>query len=454
MGLGRGKAVAAAAVLALAAACAARRDDPPPAAAPGGPPTMMNSIADRYVSLVLALGVHDADYVDAYYGPPGEAHRGPGGEAAAARGSASPRPPLLSALEAAPAGRRRAGHPAPPVPHAAAPGPGRPGGHVVGREDDLRRGVAGAVRRRGAAPGRGPLPADPRRARRAAARAGPARRPLHRLPRWLRHPDGRSWTPSSPRPSPSAAGARFPTSTCPPGETFTVEYVTGKSWSAYNWYQGGFKQPDPGQHGPADLHRPRHRPGLPRGLPRPPRVQRAAREAPGEGPRLAGVHRLSPVQPPVADRRGHRQLRHRGGLSRRRARALRARAPVPAGRARPRAGRASTTACASSWTGCPTRATRPRGATWTARSTPPGRRRWLEQYALMPADRARQRIRFFDQYRSYVINYNLGQDMVRAYIESRGGTARPPRGALAGVHAAPGVPRLPGGLKPAPRPRR
>ena len=31
----------------------------------------MNSLAERYVRLVLALGVHDADYVDAYYGPAG-----------------------------------------------------------------------------------------------------------------------------------------------------------------------------------------------------------------------------------------------------------------------------------------------------------------------------------------------------------------------------------------------
>jgi hypothetical protein len=29
-------------------------------------------------------------------------------------------------------------------------------------------------------------------------------------------------------------------------------------------------------------------------------------------------------------------------------------------------------------------------------------------------------VRFIDQYRSYVINYNLGKDMVAAYIESRG----------------------------------
>ncbi len=30
----------------------------------------MNSLGERYVRLVLALGQHDTDYVDAYYGPP------------------------------------------------------------------------------------------------------------------------------------------------------------------------------------------------------------------------------------------------------------------------------------------------------------------------------------------------------------------------------------------------
>ncbi len=53
---------------------------------------------------------------------------------------------------------------------------------------------------------------------------------------------------------------------------------------------------------------------------------------------------------------------------------------------------------------------------------------WLVNYALMSPERAMQRTRFFDQYRSYVINYNLGQDLVKRYIESRGGTAdRPDR---------------------------
>jgi hypothetical protein len=42
---------------------------------------------------------------------------------------------------------------------------------------------------------------------------------------------------------------------------------------------------------------------------------------------------------------------------------------------------------------------------------------WLQRYAMMPKDRAAQRTRFFDQYRSYVINYNLGKDLVREWVE-------------------------------------
>jgi len=42
---------------------------------------------------------------------------------------------------------------------------------------------------------------------------------------------------------------------------------------------------------------------------------------------------------------------------------------------------------------------------------------WLVDYSLSSPERARQRIDFIDTYRSYVINYNLGKDMVREYIE-------------------------------------
>lgn len=46
---------------------------------------------------------------------------------------------------------------------------------------------------------------------------------------------------------------------------------------------------------------------------------------------------------------------------------------------------------------------------------------WLEKYALMDPARARQRVKFIQRYRSYVINYNLGEEMVRTYIAKTAG---------------------------------
>jgi hypothetical protein len=46
---------------------------------------------------------------------------------------------------------------------------------------------------------------------------------------------------------------------------------------------------------------------------------------------------------------------------------------------------------------------------------------WLQKYAVMDPARAQQRVKFIQRYRSYVINYNLGEDMVRRYIEKRSG---------------------------------
>jgi len=43
-----------------------------------------------------------------------------------------------------------------------------------------------------------------------------------------------------------------------------------------------------------------------------------------------------------------------------------------------------------------------------------------QKYGLVSAKRAEQTIAFTDQYRSYVINYGLGQDMVRAWVERQG----------------------------------
>ncbi len=46
---------------------------------------------------------------------------------------------------------------------------------------------------------------------------------------------------------------------------------------------------------------------------------------------------------------------------------------------------------------------------------------WLMKYSLMSEERAKQRIKFIEKYRSYVINYNLGQDIIKEYIEKNGG---------------------------------
>jgi hypothetical protein len=47
---------------------------------------------------------------------------------------------------------------------------------------------------------------------------------------------------------------------------------------------------------------------------------------------------------------------------------------------------------------------------------------YLMAYALMSPAQAAQRVRFYDAYRSYVINYNVGEDIVRSWVERQGGT--------------------------------
>jgi hypothetical protein len=47
-----------------------------------------------------------------------------------------------------------------------------------------------------------------------------------------------------------------------------------------------------------------------------------------------------------------------------------------------------------------------------------------QKYQLVSKKRAEQSIDFTTQYRSYVINYGLGQDMVRTYVEAAGADPR------------------------------
>jgi hypothetical protein len=71
---------------------------------------------------------------------------------------------------------------------------------------------------------------------------------------------------------------------------------------------------------------------------------------------------------------------------------------------------------------------------------------WLSQYAMMSPVRAEQRTRFFDTYRSYVINYNLGKDLVKQYVEARGGVASQPAKRWDEFTRLLASPRLPSGL--------
>jgi len=75
---------------------------------------------------------------------------------------------------------------------------------------------------------------------------------------------------------------------------------------------------------------------------------------------------------------------------------------------------------------------------------------WLTKYALMSPPRAEQRVRFIDQYRSYVINYNLGKDLVKTHLESLAGRSGDARWQVFAELIS--SPRLPSGLQPAVHP--
>jgi len=66
---------------------------------------------------------------------------------------------------------------------------------------------------------------------------------------------------------------------------------------------------------------------------------------------------------------------------------------------------------------------------------------WLSRYAMSSPKAAEQRTHFFDTYRSYVINYNLGKDLVKQFVESRRGNRWDEFAKLLAS------PRLPSGLR-------
>jgi hypothetical protein len=60
--------------------------------------------------------------------------------------------------------------------------------------------------------------------------------------------------------------------------------------------------------------------------------------------------------------------------------------------------------------------------TWSKEETT----RWLIDINLMSPERTEQRLKFIEKYRSYVINYNLGEEIVKEYIDKNAGSENHP----------------------------
>ena len=374
----------------------------------------LNTASDRYVRLVLSLGEHDADYVDAYYGAPAvreqvraskpsldEIHR----QALALRQDLqSIRPPsdrlgalrheyirrqteaLIGRAEIL-RGRKMTFDQEAQVLYDAQP--------PVNAEEYFQRLNAELERE---LPGSGPLidrletfrsrfviPKDKLDAVFKAAIDGCRARTLQHIE-------------------------------LPPQESFTVEYVTNKSWSGYNWYQGNFRSLIQVN---TDL---------------PIFIDRALDLACHEGYPGHHVYNVLLEKNLVKDRGWNeftvyplfspQSLIAEGSanyglevafpgneLVQFEKETLYPLAGLDATDAE-KFSRVQKLAAQSSYAGNEAARRYLNGEINAAQAA-----EWLTKYALMAPARAQQRVKFIDQYRSYVINYNLGKDLVRQYVE-------------------------------------
>jgi hypothetical protein len=402
----------------------------------------MNDAAERYVRLVLAMGEHDADYVDSYYGPP--AWRD---EVRAAHASLDTIHASAIALRERLAGIAR---PAEAIESLRLDYLRRQTEALIARSEMLRgrrftfdeesqalydsvaptqgedyfRALNAAIDRE--LPGSGSL------ASRVEAFRAQFVIPREKLD--------------------AVFGAaidvcRAMTSRhmpLPEGESFTVEYVNGKSWSGYNWYQGGFRsliqvntdlpifidraidlachEGYPGHHVYNAL--------LEQTLVR----ERgwveftvyalfSAQALISEGSANYGIDVAFPADERVAMER--ETLFPIAGLDPTRASQYYRVHDLIA-----RTAYAGNEAARQYLDG---------------KFTADDAAEWLTEYALMEPARARQRVKFIEQYRSYVINYNLGKDLVRSYVERRAeGDAEKRWAVFAELLSSP---RLPSGLR-------
>jgi hypothetical protein len=406
---------------------------------------VFGTLAERYVRLVLSVGQHDADFVDAYYGPPDW-------KAAAEAGGKRPLAQVQREADSLVADLRVTAVPADPLErlrreyliaqsNATATRVRMLGGAKLTFDEESRalydavapthdeayfKGALKALD--GLVPGDGPL----------AARVETFRQrfviPHDRLDRVFRA---------------AVDACRAETVrhlALPPGEQFTIEYVTGKSWSGYNWYQGNYRsliqvntdlpifidraldlachEGYPGHHVYNVL--------LEHHLVR------------GRGWQEFTVYPLFSPQSLIAEGTANFGIEVAYPASRRvafeRDRLFALAGLDPASAAQYYAVFAELDRL--SYAGNEAARRYLNGEITAAQAAD-----WLVTYTLSSRPRAEQRVRFFDQYRSYVINYNLGKDLVRAYVERLGGVETAPdlRWRVFGDLLS--SPRLPSGLQ-------
>ena len=408
-------------------------------------PLTMNDIAERYVRLVLALGEHDRDYVDAYYGP------------AAWRDEVRARKPGLDAIDAGAADLLRR--------HSEMRPDG--GDELVALRHAYLQKQLESMRARVAMLRGTRLSFDeesralydavaPRNSEEhfaklldALDKRFPGSGPLvERFEAWHRRfVIPRDRLEAVFKAAIDECRARtLKHIQLPAHESFTVEYVTKKSWSAYNWYQGDFRSLIQVN---TDL---------------PIYIDRAVDLACHEG--YPGHHVYNALlEKALVDGRGWPEFSVYALFS---PQSLIAEGTANfgievafPGRERteferrvlfPRAGLDPATAAEYydvyelveklAYAGNEAARRYLNGEIDATAAAA-----WLQRYALMPRERAEQRVRFFDQYRSYVINYNLGKDLVRAYIEKRGGMEGAPDKRWAEFERLLSSPRLPSGLR-------
>ncbi|HET7706770.1 MAG TPA: hypothetical protein VFM36_11825 [Thermoanaerobaculia bacterium] len=402
----------------------------------------MNTAAERYVRLVLSLGEHDADYVDAYYGPPEW------------RQEIKSRKPTLdevytNALDL----RRELG------------AIGTPAGEVEKlRLEYLRRQTDALIAKAEMLRGRKFTFDEESKALYDAVAPHNTEQYFQGLTAQLE-----SELPGSGSLS-ERLGAfkkdfiipknkldtvfRRAVDACrertlqhielPPGESFTIEYVTNKSWSGYNWYQGNYKsliqvntdlpiyidraidlachEGYPGHHVynvllEKNLMRDRgwvEYSVYPLNSPQ---------SLIAEGSANYGIEMAFPGQQRVEFERTH--LFPLAGIDPARAEKY-----------------YRINALEQKFTYAGNEAARRylNGEINAAQAA-----EWLTKYGLYSPERAKQRIRFMDQYRSYVINYNLGKDLVRQYVQREAGNDPAKRWDV--FERLLSTPRLPSGLQ-------